>query len=247
MMTERQLIERLLELQEHPELMGDEQLRQALDDPKMRELVEQMAFAKRAFKNEELQEQECDIEEEWSKFAAKHFDEKNETEQKSIGQRPKAIFNLQFSIFNHPKVASFIGLVVVSGIAFAAIHFIQLNRDQKPQTVKTEQPVSNDTSPVLTKDTIKTDTIITTTQDTVMEPVVFDNVRLDEMLPRIASFYHTEVMFQNEAARELRFHFVWKHGDGLEHAIEKLNRFESLTIRLEEGGGENQSTKIIVE
>ena len=77
--------------------------------------------------------------------------------------------------------------------------------------------------------------------------VVLDNVRLDEMLPRIASFYHTEVMFQNEAARELRFHFVWKHKDGLEHAIEKLNRFESLTIRLEEGGGENQSTKIIVE
>ena len=78
MMTERQLIERLLELQEHPELMGDEQLRQALDDPKTRELVEQMAFAKRAFKNEELQKQECDIDEEWSKFASKHFDEASE-------------------------------------------------------------------------------------------------------------------------------------------------------------------------
>lgn len=243
MMTERQLIERLLELQEHLELMGDEQLRQALDDPKMRELVEQMAFAKRAFKNEELQEQECDIEEEWSKFAAKHFDEEPDVLPLPAPRRGvRGGGTIPYKI-----AASFIGLVVVSGIAFAAIHFIQLNRDQKPQTVKTEQPVSNDTSPVLTKDTIKTDTIITTTQDTVMEPVVFDNVRLDEMLPRIASFYHTEVMFQNEAARELRFHFVWKHEDGLEHAIEKLNRFKSLTIRLEEGDGENQSTKIIVE
>ena len=243
MMTERQLIERLLELLEHPELMGDEQLRQALDDPKTRELVEQMAFAKRAFKNEELQEQECDIEEEWSKFAAKHFDEESDVLPLPAPRRGvRSGGTIPYKI-----AASFIGLVVVSGIAFAAIHFIQLNRDPKPQTVKTEQPVSNDTSPVLTKDTIKTDTIITTTQDTVMEPVVFENVRLDEMLPRIASFYHTEVMFQNEAARELRFHFVWKHKDGLEHAIEKLNRFESLTIRLEEGGGENQSTKIIVE
>ena len=50
MMTERQLIERFLKLQEHPELMDDEQLQQALDDPEMRELVEQVALVKRTFK-----------------------------------------------------------------------------------------------------------------------------------------------------------------------------------------------------
>ena len=43
-MTERQLIERFLKLQEHPELMNDEQLQQALDAPEMRELVEQVAL-----------------------------------------------------------------------------------------------------------------------------------------------------------------------------------------------------------
>ena len=107
--------------------------------------------------------------------------------------------------------------------------------------------ISNPHQQMATTDTVEKDTTTTTTHNPIQEPVVFDNVRLDEMLPRIASFYHTEVMFQNEAARELRFHFVWKHEDGLEHAIEKLNRFESLTIRLEEDGGENQSTKIIVE
>ena len=247
MMTERQRIERLMELQEHPEQVSDEQLQQALDDTPMRELVEQMAFAKRAFKNEELQEQECNIEEAWSMFASKHFDEKNYTKQHhhSIGNRVKSISH--FSLFNQPKAASFIGLLVVSGIAFAAIHFIQLNSDPKPQTVKTEQPVANDHTSVLAKDSAQTDTTTTPTQDVVMEPIVFDNVRLGEMLPQIASFYHTEVMFQNESARELRFHFVWKQEDGLKHAIEKLNRFESLTVRLEEGDDENQSTKIIVE
>ena len=45
MKTDRQLIEQLLELQEHPEQVTDEQLQQALDDPQMRELVEQMAGA----------------------------------------------------------------------------------------------------------------------------------------------------------------------------------------------------------
>ena len=73
MKTDRQLIEQLLELQEHPEQVTDEQLQQALDDPQMRELVEQMAFAKRAFKNEGLQAEELDVEGEWEKFAADHM------------------------------------------------------------------------------------------------------------------------------------------------------------------------------
>lgn len=77
MKTDRQLIERLLELQEHPEQVTDEQLQQALDDPQMRELVEQMAFAKRTFKDEELQAEELDVEGEWEKFAADHYGEDN--------------------------------------------------------------------------------------------------------------------------------------------------------------------------
>ena len=244
MTTERQLIERLLEWQEHPELASDEQLQQALDAPDMRELVEQMAFAKRAFKNEELQKQECDIDEEWSKFASKHFDEASDEKQ-------TLLFPLRNILCTAKRpsraVASFIGLLVVSGIAFAAIHVARMNSEPKPQTARTEQSVPKTPSTVLPTDTIKKDTTMTKAQDSVPAPVVFDNIRLDEMLPQIAAYYHTEVLFQNEAARELRFHFVWKHEDGLEHALEKLNRFESLTVRLEEGDGEHTSAKIIVE
>ena len=65
-------------------------------------------------------------------------------------------------------------------------------------------------------------------------------VQLEKMLTEIAAYYHVEVSFLNDDARQLRFHFVWKREDGLRHTIEKLNRFESLSVRL----GEN---KIIVE
>ena len=243
-MTERQLIERLLELQEHPELVSDEQLLQALDDPQMRNLVEQVTFAKRAFKNEALQEQECDIEEEWCKFTNKHFEEEGNAKQKndSIGQRLKSIFHLSSLIFNQPKAASFIGLLVVSGIAFAAIHFVRLSSHtgELSKSPAQETRISNPHQQMAPTDAVKTDTAITTAQDSILGPVVFDNVRLDEMLPQMAAYYHTEVVFQNDAARELRFHFIWKHEDGLEHAIEKLNRFESLTVRLEKN-------KIIIE
>ena len=219
MKTDRQLIERLLELQEHPEQVTDEQLQQALDDPQMRELVEQMAFAKRAFKDEELQAVEPDVEGEWEKFAAKNFDEGNETQH----------------VYPFKKMAaSFIGVLLVSGMAFAAIHIVRMVNSHKAETVQTEQPASYKPSTALPADTVKTDT--TTTK----QPVVFDNVPLEKMLTEIAAYYHAEVSFLNDDARQLRFHFVWKREDGLGHAIEKLNRFESLTVRLDEN-------KIIVE
>ena len=209
--------------------MTDEQFQQALDDPQMRELVEQMAFAKRTFKNEELQAEEPDVEGEWEKFAAmrsalplcsvKNFDEGKETQH---GYPFKKI------------AALFIGVLLVSGMAFAAIHIVQMVNSHKAETVQTEQPASYKPSTTLPADTVKTDTATT------VQPVVFDNVPLENMLTEIATYYHAEVSFLNDDARQLRFHFVWKREDGLGHAIEKLNRFESLSVRLDEN-------KIIVD
>ena len=230
MKTDRQLIERLLELQEHPEQVTDEQLQQALDDPQMRELVEQMAFAKRTFKNEELLAVEPDVEGEWEKFAADHYGEDNSRKTNFT------LFSLHSSL---QKIAAlFIGVLLVSGMAFAAIHIVRMVNNQKAETVLTEQPASYKPSTALPADTVKADTTEDTT-DTV-QPVVFDNVPLEKMLTEIAAYYHAEVSFLNDDARQLRFHFVWKREDGLGHAIEKLNRFESLSVRLDEN-------KIIVE
>ena len=216
--------------------MTDEQLQQALDDPQMRELVEQMAFAKRTFKDEELQAVEPDVEGEWEKFAAKrsalplcsakNFDEGNETQH----------------VYPFKKMAaSFIGVLLVSGMAFAAIHIVRIVNNQKAESVQVERPASYKPSTALPTDTVKTDTTAT------MQPVVFDNVPLEKMLPEIASYYDTEVSFRSEEARQLRFHFVWKREDGLGHAIDQLNRFASLSVRLAENNVRLEEGKIIVE
>ena len=127
MITDRQLIERFLELQEHPEQVSDEQLQQALDDPQMRELVAQMAFAKRAFKDEELQAEAPDVEAEWKKFEADRF-----------------TTNLSLQKI----AASFIAILLVSGVAFAAIHIVRTVQSQKTKTVPSEQsqPVKQPTA-----------------------------------------------------------------------------------------------------
>ena len=109
----------------------------------------------------------------------------------------------------------------------------------RPVKVVSNPPQQKTPATAIPTDTAMTDTA-TMAVTVTPEPVVFDNVRLDEILPQIAAHYQAEVTFKSEATRQLRFHFVWRREDGLEHAIEKLNRFESLSIRLED-------SKIIVE
>ena len=204
MMTEEQHIEWLLELQEHPEQLTDEQLRQILADDEMHQLVQQLGFAKRAFKHDALKNDTPDVEGEWEKFA-----------------------RLRAYLAPRKIAASFIGVLLASGIAFAAIQVVRNINTPKPQLPSTEQVI--DTKPVtsLPADTVQTDTIPT-------EPYVFNNVPLDSMLTAIAVAHNMQVEFENEAARHLRFHFVWKREDSLSRVVEKLNTFEAVNIGMED-------------
>ncbi|OYP53062.1 DUF4974 domain-containing protein [Segatella bryantii] len=246
MMTEEKRIEWLLELQDHPEQLTDEQLQQILADDEMRHLVQQLGFAKRAFKHDELKSNTPDVDAEWEKFAASHANEltniaraegklactmpcKEEEDESQLDaldeEKPKSHFHIY--LFSHKIAASFIGVLLASGIAFAAIQVVRNISTPKPQLPSTEQVI--DTKPVtsLPADTVKTDTIPT-------EPYVFNNVPLDSMLTAIAVAHNMQVEFENEAARHLRFHFVWKREDSLSRVVEKLNTFEAVNIGMED-------------
>ena len=245
MMTEEERIEWLLELQEHPEQLTDDQLKQILADDEMRQLVQQLGFAKRAFKHDELtnereQNDACinsveqegrrlsqlkndipDVEGEWEKFAASHA---NELDALDEGEhKPRFLAFLA----PHKIAASFIGVLLASGIAFAAIQVVRNISTSKPQLPTTEQ--TTDIEPVTSRpvETVKADTIPA-------EPCVFNNVPLDSMLTVIAAAHQARVEFENEAARGLRFHFVWKREDSLTRIAEKLNTFDAVNIVVED-------------
>ena len=96
----------LLDAQEHPEQFTDEALRQMQDDPEIRVLMEATAQGKRALMKQQPKASQEAIDAAWHDFEAKHF--------------PKAA---KVSIL-HKVAASVIGLLFISGIAFAAIHII---------------------------------------------------------------------------------------------------------------------------
>ncbi len=232
MMTEEKRIEWLLELQDHPEQLTDEQLQQILADDEMRQLVKQLGFAKRAFKHDALKNDTPDVEGEWEKFAASHANELvvlDERERLRVGDGTSGIHKPRFvlRLATHKVAASFIGVLLASGIAFAAIQVVRNISTPKPQQPTTEQTTDIDPVTSLPADTVKADTITT-------EPYIFNNVPLDSMLTAIATAHGVGVEFENEAARHLRFHFVWKREDGLSRVVEKLNTFEAVNISMED-------------
>ena len=201
-MTDEQLIARFTEMQEHPERWTDGQLQDALGEGQMQELVEQMAFAKRAFRHEDAQGSVPPVEQEWARFAASHPER-------------------QPSSRAYKVAASFVGLLVASGIAIAAINLV---RSESSAPAKTEPAQTAAPS---------TPAVPSATDTVAAAPRVFDNTTLETMLTEIAAAHHTTVTFRNEDARGLRFHFVWKREDSLRHTVEKLNTFEVVDIVIE--------------
>ena len=120
--------------------------------------------------------------------------------------------------------ASIVGVLLVSGIAFAAIQIVKHTKQDTPKTeevINTPKPAN-----VTPTNTLTTDTIATP------QPVIYDNVSLEKMLPEIAAHYDAKVTFVNDEARQLRFRFVWHPQKGIDQVVNDLNQFERLTVTL---------------
>ena len=133
-------VQLLLDMQEHPELFSEQELQAMLDDPEVRELMEATTELKQAMMADDDKADKHDADAEWQQFAATHFSE--ESNQRSWLK----------------VAASFIAVLMVSSIAFAAIHIIRhsANVGETPQTPIQETRAVNHQ---LLADTLKTDTI----------------------------------------------------------------------------------------
>lgn len=145
------------------------------------------------------------IDEEWQKFEARHFAPK----RRSWGWMQIA--------------AAFVGLLLVSGIAIAAVHIVRhYQKPEAPQVADTTA-VANSSSFTLHSSSKKT-----------AESVVLDNVTLDSIARDIAAYHHLETDLQNEQAGQLRFYFVWNQDESLQEVIKKLNMFEQVNLTVED-------------
>ena len=198
-------IRQLLEMLDNPEAYTEQEIQDIINrDEDTRETYRMMAEAKRSSRQHQANKP-IDVDAAWQKF-----NQKIQPQQHSFGWIKIA--------------ASFIGVLLVSGIAFAAIQIVRYTQQHTP---KTEEVINTPKSANVTPaDTLTTDTIATP------QPIIYDNIPLEKMLPEIAAHYDAKVTFVNDEARQLRFYFMWHPQKGIEKVVSDLNQFERLNITL---------------
>ena len=205
METTSENIRQLLEMLDNPEAYTEQEILDIINrDEDTRETYRMVVETKRSSRQRQA-EKPIDVDAAWQKF-----NQKIQPQQHSFGWMKIA--------------ASFIGVLLVSGIAFAAIQIVRYTQQHTP---KTEEVINTPKSANVTPaDTLTTDTIATP------QPIIYDNIPLEKMLPEIAAHYDAKVTFVNDEARQLRFHFMWHPQKGIEKVVSDLNQFERLNITL---------------
>ncbi len=169
------------------------------------EMLLHLATAKRAM----TEVPEPDVDAEWQRFEQEHF---------------APVKNRRWL-----KVAAMIaGVLMLSAFTYAAIHAVRhgvVDQAKEPtETVAPEPQPESTVGPRLG---------VADTAAVAVEPVVFDNQPLDQMLEKIAPHYGLQVEFRNEDVRALRFYFVWQPDEDLDAVLERINLFESVNISKE--------------
>ena len=203
MKTTDENIRQLLEMLDNPDAYTEEQIREIINsDEETREAYRMMVEAKRSSRYRQ-ESSPVDVDEAWEKFSQRLYPHKHN--------------------FGRTKIAaSFIGVLLASSFAFAAIHVVRQNHKPEPPKKELSGTVKKPAVNVPI-DTLKTDTVSS-------KPVIYDNIPLEKMLPEIAAHYDVKVTFVNEDARQLRFRFVWNPQKGIEQVINDLNQFGCRTV-----------------
>jgi hypothetical protein len=179
----------LFQMMEQPQAYSERQWQEMLSDEECRELYSLMAKTRMAF-DAQKEIDDKTIDDEWKRL----------TVSTNRGWLRVA--------------AMFIGILLVSGIAIAAVLWIASPSPSKGGNV--ELPVScAQTSPP---------------PKGLGEAVHFSNTPLDSVLSVVSAHYGRAVCFRNDALRQLRFTIGWDSMQPLSSFLNDVNEFEGLQL-----------------
>ncbi len=199
-------LEQILDLIDHPERYSAQQMESIMEDDECRRLYETLVDVDAAVHTNTA---EPDLDEEWAAL------------QRRTAQQPRSRKWQQIA-------ASFVGILIVSGIAFAAIRLARRPSAPTPQPTKSTQAVAQ-----------KVDSAV---QDTLKVPAkkapihkTYENVSLQNIATEIANYYGLKPVFRRNEARQLRLYYEWDSHKGLDGVVNDLNQFENISVTVEAG------------
>lgn len=199
-------IEQLLKMTERPQDYTDEELQKLMSDPEMREYYELMVSAEAGFA---LRKEK------------NHGDRSRDSAGQNHGPVPM-ILPMILSLGNRFMriAAMFVGVLMLSGIAFAAYRLVAGGDNKSPiQEVQTANPTQQ----------------AGTLQQAQTNPAsirTFENAELQQILKELSDYYHVSVEYRNEQSRHIRLYTKWDTTAPLQQIIELLNGFEKVSVRL---------------
>ena len=199
-------IEQLLKMTERPQDYTDEELQKLMGDQEMREYYELMVSAEAG-------------------FALRKEKNQGDRSRDSAGQNHgpvPMILPMILSLGNRfiRIAAMFVGVLMLSGIAFAAYRLVAGGDNKSPiQEVQTANPTQQ----------------AGTLQQAQTNPAsirTFENAELQQILKELSDYYHVSVEYRNEQSRHIRLYTKWDTTAPLQQIIELLNGFEKVSVRL---------------
>lgn len=215
--------EKILDIIDHQEKYSDEEIREILQDEECRKLYQTMMEVDSALENPSPI---INVDEEWEKFSQEHQ------------LQEEASQNAAQEAASHPitswrkLAASIAGFVLISGIAFAAIHtYIKRSQEPTQVTADTHPEVINSDS---AKQVAAKDSLAHPKPEKPAIHKTFENVAFEQMISEIASYYDLQVKFENNEDKTLRLYYEWDSHLSIENIVKELNQFENVNIELQQ-------------
>lgn len=221
----------LLDLLEHPEKYSETQKDELLGDEEVNELYQQLVETRQSldFAKSKEKMKMPSIDAEWEKLKEEK-QQKEEMSQNAETQQTAKLFSLWSPM---RKVAAVAAVLVVSGIAFAAIHLV--TRSHQPSDNSNTELVASQKDSIQQVSAPQKSNIEEKTDSASLAqlPLVYENAELQNILTPIAGHFHLQVTYQNESARHIRLFLQLEKNMSLDDIIELLNHFEKVNIRHE--------------
>lgn len=223
-MMNEQKMERLLRMAEHPELYDDRELEELMCDEECREAYElmvELGASRGPSKEKEMQSSSQSLQG-GGALGGKRLD-KSSFLQEWEDVRPERLAGKRAMKIRWKMAAMFVGVVMMAGFAFAAIHLATRHRQSDVRQTAVIQQVKKRNQVSQRRDSVKS-------SSPEGRP---GEVALPDLLSAIAAHYHLTVAYKNERVRQLRLFFKWDKTRSIEEIVADLNHFEHIHLTLE--------------
>lgn len=195
-------IQQLLEITDAPNEFSEEQIEETLKDDDMRAAYAVMVLA------------------------AQTFDAARENERQDVQQNVAKTIAMGNRRMLWRKVAIFIGIFLISGLAVAA--FLPMGKTKPKEEKQAVVEVKETPSQTADSDVRQKDLNVTQTSQPAI--VVFQDETLENIMLAVGEAYKVTPVFKNEQKRHLRLHLKWNRDAGLDIFLQRISQFKQFEV-----------------